>query len=96
MFGPRLFADMIPFLIYFMLPVIDFLRGPGPRRRTLAAALVVAIAASFFVHRSGARNWATWDWNIDPVHIEEKPARLWDWNDPPFLRRTTPYPHPNP
>ncbi|MEO1086214.1 MAG: hypothetical protein AAFY88_18395, partial [Acidobacteriota bacterium] len=86
-FGPRLFADMIPLLIYFLLPVLERLEVPGRRRQRLAAGLAAALLASAYVHRSGAVDWATWDWNIDPVSVDEHPERLWHWGDPPFLRR---------
>ncbi len=88
-FGPRLFADMLPFLTYFLIPVIEQLERPRLQGRVLAAALAIAIAASCFMHRSGALYWATWDWNVEPENIGSDPSRLWDWSDPPFLRRTS-------
>ncbi|MEM6794952.1 MAG: glycosyltransferase family 39 protein [Acidobacteriota bacterium] len=88
-FGPRLFADMIPFLVYFLLPVFEQLKEKTVRQRVLATALALSIGVSVYIHRSGARYWATWDWNIDPTNIDQDPSRLWDWDDPPFLRRTT-------
>ncbi|MEM8998589.1 MAG: hypothetical protein AAGF23_27645, partial [Acidobacteriota bacterium] len=86
-FGPRLFADMVPFLLFFLLPVLERLAVPGGRRLALAAGLAASIAVSAFIHRSGAIYWATGDWNIEPVSVDEHPERLWHWGDPPFLRR---------
>lgn len=86
-FGPRLFADLIPFLIYFLIPAVEQLRAPGLRRWALAAGLAATVAVSFSIHHAGASYKATWDWNVDPVHINQDPGRLWDWHDPPFLRR---------
>ncbi|MEO1369540.1 MAG: hypothetical protein AAFX50_20360, partial [Acidobacteriota bacterium] len=86
-FGPRLFADMVPFLLFFLLPVLERLAVPGGRRLALAAGLAASIAVSAFIHRSGAVYWATWDWNVEPVSVDEHPERLWHWSDPPFLRR---------
>lgn len=91
-YGPRLFADMLPFLTYFLLPFAESLQKlpDAPwRRRILAMLFSVAIAWSFFVHRAGAVYWATWDWNIEPVSVEKHPERLWDWRDPAFLRRVS-------
>jgi hypothetical protein len=85
-FGPRLFADLIPVWLYFLLPALAALRTPGARRWWLATALVATAVPSFLIHRAGAREQATWEWNIRPSHVDQDPSRLWDWGDPPFLR----------
>ncbi len=81
-FGPRYFSDMLPFLCYFLIPVLE--RIPG--RKGLTVAFAVLAAASFFVHWQGATNWACYAWSMNPVDVNAMPSRLWDWNDPPFLR----------
>ena len=88
-FGPRLFADLIPILVYFLIPVLERLgsAAPGPGRLALAAGLAAAIAASFAIHRAGAGSLATWEWTLDPVYVTDDPSRPWDWHAPPFLRR---------
>lgn len=109
-FGPRLFADLLPIYMFFMiLPLGEILRAP--KARPLATATFVVFALwSVFVHRAGATYWPTWDWNLLPKNypevstdlnywfssenqrkwsVDHHPERLWDWHDPPFLRRQT-------
>ncbi len=88
-FGPRLFADMLPFLVYFLIPVIEIVEPASLRGRALAVALSVTIAVSAWIHYTGATRWATWDWNIEPTSVDQEPSRMWDWHDPPFLRTTS-------
>lgn len=100
-FGPRLFADVIPVLIYFLIPVIEQLTLPSRVRWPLAAALVLTVVASFGIHRAGALDYGPWEWNSDRTHIDSDPSRIWAWDDPPFLRRhrknlITPAPPPPP
>ncbi len=89
-YGPRLMADLIPYFLYFLIPVVALL-GRLPRRRRIALAipLVATVMLSFAMHRVGARCWSAWDWNIIPLSVDQHPERLWDWRDPPFLRRYT-------
>lgn len=96
-YGPRLMADAVPFLVYATLPVVPVL-WPGraaagaPRtgrrapRRVAGLLLVAALAWSVFVHGRAARSWAPWTWNGEPVDVDRRPERVWDWGDPPFLR----------
>jgi hypothetical protein len=88
-FGPRLFSDMAPFLVYFFIPVLRTIE-PRDRRYTqsLAAALLCCGAISFVIHARGATDIATWYWNGLPVDIDAQPERIWDWDDLQFLRGT--------
>jgi Dolichyl-phosphate-mannose-protein mannosyltransferase len=87
-YGNRLFADVIPYFIYFLIPVVAAL--PDPRhvaaRPTLTAAFVVLVAISFGIHYRGAYRRVAWDWNSTPVDIDVDPTRIWDWRDLQFLR----------
>jgi hypothetical protein len=86
-FGPRFSADMVPYLVYFLVPVLQRLsRMHGVGKATLSAALALSVAASFLIHLSGAVNRGTVLWNSTPVDVDEAPWRVWDWNDPQFLR----------
>lgn len=86
-YGPRLLADLIPYLIYFLIPVLASCgAAQGWRRTAWATALVLTIGVSFAMHRVGASRYATWDWNVVPNRVKVHPERLWDWHDPPFLR----------
>jgi hypothetical protein len=93
-YGPRLFSDMVPFLVYLTLPffaaVTERNRVDGPSRRgrrAARAALAASIAVSLFMQYRGASSLAVWQWNHLPSEINEHPERLWDWRDLQFLRR---------
>jgi len=86
-FGPRFFTDMLPFFAYFLVPVLAWIGKLAPARsRAARAALGCLAAASFFIHFRGATSAEVLAWNREPWDIDLKPARLWDWQDIPFLR----------
>jgi hypothetical protein len=87
-YGNRLFSDVIPYFVYFLIPVVAALPEPRHvgRRPMLAAAFVVLVALSFAIHYRGAYRRVTWDWNSSPVDIDVDPSRIWDWRDLQFLR----------
>ena len=80
-FGPRLMSDVAPLLVFLLLPVLKELRRPA-----LGTAFAVLLGLSVFVHWRGASDFDTWLWNSDPVSVDLKPSRLWDWSDLQFLR----------
>jgi hypothetical protein len=88
-YGPRLFSDMIPLMIYLMLPAIAGIGsgGNGTRWHVARVAFALSIALCVFMQYRGASSLAPWQWNHDPNEINGHPGRLWDWRDPPFLRR---------
>jgi len=90
-YGPRLFSDMIPFLLYLMLPFLSaILDREGLRSAGKSAArvmLAVTLLVCVFMQYRGASSLAVWRWNQVPLEINDHPERLWDWRDPPFLRR---------
>lgn len=82
-YGPRLFTDVVPFALLGLAPWLDeVLSARGPRR----TAVFALAAACVVIHTRGAVSKATWAWNLEPVSVDEAPARLWDWRDPQFLR----------
>jgi len=86
-FGPRLFSDPLPYLMYFMIFALEALFAPGAARApALRAAFVLLAALSFAVHFRGATTWAVHDWNTKPSNIDVEPGRIWDWRDAQFLR----------
>lgn len=85
-YGPRFFADLLPYLVYFLIPVVARLHTPAPGRRVLAAAFYCLVALSFSIHFRGANRVATAEWNSKPVDVDFHPERLWDWSDAQFLR----------
>jgi hypothetical protein len=95
-YGPRLFSDMLPYLLYFLIPTIRQLAPPITVRKAPLIALVALLAGiSFFMHFRGATETATafgWNWQTGTVvgDVNDDPSRLWDWSDPPFLRGLRP------
>ena len=86
-FGPRYFSDMIPYLIYFLIPVAaEISSARGVRKVIFVLVFFCFIAISFFIHYRGANSWVTYVWNIEPVNVDNHSERLWDWHDVQFLR----------
>lgn len=85
--GPRLFTDMIPYLVYFLIPPLASL-GPlrGRRRQLAAAGLFLLVLISVAIHYRCATRLETVGWNAEPVSVDEDPSRIWDWSDLQFLR----------
>lgn len=86
-YGPRLFSDALPFLMFMTLPGLQALRRErGPWWTAAGVAFGAAVLMSVLIHWHGATDSATVAWNADPVNIDEAPERLWDWGDAQFLR----------
>ncbi|OGL44062.1 MAG: hypothetical protein A2161_14540 [Candidatus Schekmanbacteria bacterium RBG_13_48_7] len=86
-YGPRLFADMIPFFIYFLIPVNDrIFQFPGKTKKIIIFLYIFAVIHSFSIHYRGATNPCVLVWNNLPDDIDKNPERIWDWRDPQFLR----------
>jgi hypothetical protein len=88
-FGPRFFADMVPFLVVLSLPVLAALAtaAPGRRQAVAVGACAALLAASVALNFAGAYLPSTWCWNVVPANFDAHPERLWSWRDPQFLRR---------
>ena len=85
-YGPRFFADMLPYFVYFVIPVVRWLgETSGARARAVATAFALATAFSVFVHAEGALTFRSIMWNHLPRSVDSYPERLWDWRDPQFL-----------
>jgi len=85
-FGPRRFADMVPFLVYFLIPVVDFLARTDKRKWILRAIFLTLVIASFWINFRGATAFNVYLWNIIPANVDTQPSRIWDWHDIQFLR----------
>jgi hypothetical protein len=83
-YGPRFFADMLPYFAFFLIPVVDTVTNSktAPLSVTFAALLLV----SMFIHYWGATAQVTFDWNSIPTNVDYQYSRVWDWRDPQFLR----------
>ncbi|MHB0867301.1 MAG: hypothetical protein ACYC6B_06730 [Thermoleophilia bacterium] len=86
-YGPRLLSDMVPYLIYFLIPCVRLMTGAtGRRRAALFAACAILVLPGFLINYQGATNPDAINWNTDPEDVNANPARVWDWSDPPWLR----------
>jgi len=86
-FGPRLLCDMLPYLMYFLIPAVEELaKSRGRKKTALVFTFCCFIMISFFIHYRGATTWDVWEWNGIPINVDLNPKRLWDWKDAQFLR----------
>lgn len=84
-FGPRFFTDILPFLIYFLIPFVSYLGEQGTIwKKALAATFVVFALFSLIVQHRGATCEQVQDWNVHP-DVYENQERLWDWSDIPYM-----------
>jgi hypothetical protein len=96
-YGPRFFADVLPYLTVFLIPIGSRIEATrGPRRIPLAAVVVTLSAVSVAMHAQGALNASTVAWNGLPMNIDSDPVRVWDWRRPQFLAGLTFVPSPPP
>jgi hypothetical protein len=85
-YGPRFFTDLVPYLTFFLVPVVRALGWRGERtRRPLTATFAVLALVSLAIHSASSRR--VYQWNSLPVDVDFHPERLWDWKDPQFLGR---------
>jgi hypothetical protein len=93
-FGPRFTTGLVPwFVLLGILGVRARLSWYSkhqlafslPRRRIESAVGIMLLSFSVLIHARGATSLATWLWNSQPVSIDERPERLWDWRHPQFL-----------
>jgi hypothetical protein len=93
-YGPRMLTDMLPYFMYWLIPVIAVLQrsapaGSGPglwRRQLLVPGFLTLGVISFVINYRGATASPTFDWNRLPANVDEFPQRLWDLRDVQFLR----------
>jgi len=86
-FGYRLFSDMVPYLTYFLIPIISKIPAlPRMHRALFASGFACLIAISFFINYRGANTQVVYAWNRSPVDVDLEPSRIWDWRDLQFLR----------
>lgn len=89
-YGPRFMTDIVPFLMWFIFPVVQRLidaRETGTGTAPLVVGLfLVCVLASGMAHLAGAASLEGFRWNTDPTNVDDDVGRLWDWSDPPFLR----------
>jgi hypothetical protein len=86
-YGPRLFTDMMPYFVYFLIPVVAELGRRGGRRKlVLTAVFFCAVGVSFLINARGALDGRQWAWNAAPGPMATRLNRVWDWRDLQILR----------
>nr|MBP7689908.1 hypothetical protein [Thermoflexales bacterium] len=86
-YGPRLFSDMLPYFVYWMIPVAATLaRTNAIRQRFVAAVWAVLLIVSVAIHARGVTSTEGLDWNASPAPIDFYSFRVWDWRDVQWLR----------
>jgi Fibronectin type III domain len=89
-YGPRFFADVLPYFAYFLIPLLAWIQsGQGVARRVTLLAFALLAGLSIAMHAQGALNQATVAWNGLPTNIDYEPTRVWDWAHPQFLAGVT-------
>ncbi len=84
-YGPRIFSDVIPYFVYFLIPVLERLSKTLNRYKIVFSTIfAIALVISFFIHYRGATNFEVYQWNVNPP--TDVSLRVWDWRDPQFLR----------
>jgi hypothetical protein len=80
-YGPRYFTDVLPaltiFLVYGLIPLC---RAPAMRAVAATLALYGIGIQAIGVYAADDR------WNRDPVPLEVRPGRVWDWDDLQIVR----------
>ncbi len=88
-YGPRFMSDMVPLLLYGLIPLIAVIPQFATFPRVVAVVMVAGLSVvSVYMHSRGALIKEGWEWNAMPVHLDESPERIWDWSDPAFLRKS--------
>jgi len=86
--GPRFFTDIVPYFVYFLIPVVERISlVSGVRRTLLAGVSALLLGVSVYAHYRSANSWRVPDWNVNPECVDRNPSRVWDWSDIQFLRR---------
>lgn len=81
-FGPRYLTDILPLLIFFLVPVWEELK----QRKLLFGCFVMAAVISVGVEVVGTFYYSIGDWDFRPVPIVNDPRRVWDWRDTEISR----------
>ncbi len=81
--GPRYFVEVMPFLTYFLIPVVG---GTLLESKAWRFVFVVATAMSVLIQARSALSAYPFLWNGKPQALVDAPERKWDWGDVQFLR----------
>jgi hypothetical protein len=81
-FGPRYWTEATPILAIMLAQSLEWARD---RARAFLPAFALAICWSIAVQAIGAATYPS-GWETEPVNIDLKPERLWDWRDTEISR----------
>jgi hypothetical protein len=81
-FGPRYALDMLPALV----PIAAAGAPAVSRNVVLRAAVFLTLIWSIGVAALGAFVYPAEQWNNDPVNVDGKHSRLWEWKDSQIVR----------
>lgn len=90
-YGPRFMSDVLPLLAFLSLPAVEALAGvlrsgrPTVWGKVAVGATGLAVLWSVAVNAEGAYLRSSTCWNAEPVTIDLRPGRVWDWHDPQVL-----------
>jgi hypothetical protein len=85
--GPRYFTDVVPYLVYFLIPIFE---GGLFANVVVKYAFIGAVLVSTIVQFRCAVSIYPFMWNGKPQALVEAPGRVWDWGDLQFLRGLCP------
>jgi hypothetical protein len=79
--GPRYMTDLLPFLIWMLVPVIERLRGAARLSFLLATAIAIAIEAIGAFCYSAAMDLPIYTVSLGPHEMDE----VWKWRNASFI-----------
>jgi hypothetical protein len=89
--GSRYMTDIVPELVYLMLPALQLIEIRKQRCPSVAVLFILLLSGISLL----TNTWVTFSyapamWNVTPINIDSLDARsrLWNWTDLPFLRGT--------
>ena len=82
--GPRFFTDMIPYLVYFLLPVLREIATWRSHR--VNGSFAIAMVLSTLIHFRYVTSIYPMMWNTKPVALLDAPERVWDLTDLQMLK----------
>ena len=66
-YGPRFSADMVPFLVYFLILVVNSLARADRPKWILRAIFLILVVVSFSINFRGATTFNIHLWNAVPT-----------------------------
>jgi hypothetical protein len=93
-YGPRLLMSLVPWFVLLAIlgckamlsycPPFSSQRGWLAHRRVIVAAGLISLSIGALINARGAISWQTYCWSFQE-HVDEYPARVWDWRSPQFM-----------